>query len=91
MIVLIAMLSISVGLIFFIMGSYGLIRLSDNFCRLHALAKVDNLALGFILLGVGLLHQNWLTGLQLFAIWVFYLIASAASGYLFAKKFAGEE
>jgi len=90
MIELIACLLIAVGLLFFVMGSYGLIRLEDDFCCLHALSKVDNLALGFVLLGVGLLQQSLWLGLQLLVIWLFCLVASAASGYLFASKFARE-
>lgn len=82
---------LALGLTFFLMGSYGLLRLKDNFSRLHALSKIDNLALGFTLLGTGLLHQSWLLGLQLLVIWLLCLLASATSAYLLASRLAEEQ
>lgn len=82
---------ITLGLLFFVLASYGMFRLEDDLCRLHALSKIDNLALGFILLGVALLHQSGFMALQLFAIWLFCLITSAVSGYLLAQTLKREE
>ena len=44
--------AISLGVFFFLAGTVGLLRFPDVYTRLHALAKVDNLGLGFLLLGL---------------------------------------
>src|SRR5690606_29941407 len=42
---------ISLGLVFFVAGTLGLLRFPDVHSRLHALTKADNLGLGFIVSG----------------------------------------
>ena len=85
MIELLALLLILSGLFFFLSGSVGLLRLPDLFCRLHALAKADNVGLALIALGVTLIDGNPLHGLQLLLIWVLVLAASAVSSHLIAR------
>ncbi len=85
MIELLALLLILFGLFFFLSGSLGLLRLPDLFCRLHALAKADNLGLACIGLGVILIDRSILTGLQLVLIWGLVLAASAVSSHLIAR------
>jgi multicomponent Na+:H+ antiporter subunit G len=43
---------IGAGLLFFVAGTLGLIRLPDPVSRLHALTKADNLGLLFLCLGL---------------------------------------
>ena len=47
-----------IGGFFYFAGTVGLLRFPDVYCRLHALAKADNLGLGCILLGLALQAPN---------------------------------
>lgn len=85
MIDLLALVLIFCGLFFFVSGSIGLIRLPDLLCRLHALAKADNVGLACIALGVILIDGNPLHGLQLMLIWILVLASSAVSSHLIAR------
>ena len=80
-----AYLLITTGLVFFMVGSIGLLRLPDVYCRLHALTKADNLGLGLIGLGVALLHGSAITAVKMLLIWLLVLSASATSAHLIAR------
>ena len=86
MVELLALFLILSGLFFFLSGSLGLLRLPDLFCRLHALAKADNVGLACIGLGVILIERSILIGLQLAFVWVLVLAASAVSSHLIARQ-----
>ncbi|MCG6939329.1 MAG: monovalent cation/H(+) antiporter subunit G [Gammaproteobacteria bacterium] len=73
------------GLIFFLCGSIGLLRLPDLYSRLHALTKADNLGLGLLLAGLALYQRDLLFALKLILIWLAVLAASSASAYLIAQ------
>jgi multicomponent Na+:H+ antiporter subunit G len=79
------------GLIFFLCGSIGLLRLPDLYSRLHALTKADNLGLGLLLSGMGLYQQDLLFALKLLLIWLAVLAASSASAYLIAQQARRQE
>lgn len=85
MIDLMALLLIFTGLFFFLSGSVGLLRLPDLFCRLHALAKADNLGLAFISLGVMLIEASLLGSLKLLLIWILVMAASSVSSHLISR------
>jgi multicomponent Na+:H+ antiporter subunit G len=74
------------GLVFFVAGTVGLLRLPDPLTRLHALTKADNL--GLLLIAVGLLVQepDLLFGLKLALIWLLVLAAGATGAHLIAKR-----
>ena len=74
------------GLLFFMAGSIGLIRLPDVYSRLHALTKADNLGLGLLVLGLLLLASNWLMAVKLVLIWLLVLASSATSAHLIAQR-----
>jgi multicomponent Na+:H+ antiporter subunit G len=77
---------VSLGALFFLAGSLGLLRFPDTLARLHALTKADNLGLGLIMLGL-LPHVAWPFGaLKLIAVWVLVLVASASASQLIARK-----
>ena len=82
----IAMALIATGLIFFIAGSIGLLRLPDLYARLHALTKADNVGLGMLILGVILISGDLLTSLKLILVWLLVLASSAASAHLIAQR-----
>lgn len=75
-----------VGAGFFFAGTVGLLRFPDLYCRLHALAKVDNLGLGFIVLGLLVRADHPALAAKLLLIWVLALAAAATASYLVARR-----
>jgi multicomponent Na+:H+ antiporter subunit G len=74
-----------VGTVFFLAGTVGLLRFPDVYTRLHALTKADNLGLGFVIAGLALQAESWLSVLKLIIIWLLVLLASAAACHLVAR------
>ncbi len=74
------------GAFFYCAGTLGLLRFPDVYCRLHALAKADNLGLGCLLLGLALQADSLAAGLKLLLIWPLVLIASAGVSYAIARR-----
>lgn len=74
------------GAFFYFAGTVGLLRFPDLYTRLHALAKVDNLGLGCIVLGLALQADSPVVAAKLLLIWPLALIASAAIGYVIARR-----
>lgn len=86
MITWIANVFIGIGIIFMVFGTIGILRLPDLYCRLHALTKVDNLALGFIIFGIMLKCNSLFVLLKLILIWILVLISSAASSFFISQN-----
>jgi len=74
------------GAAFFLAGTVGLLRFPDVYCRLHALAKVDNLGLGLVVLGLMLRAEGLAQVLKLGLVWLLALAASATVAYLVARR-----
>lgn len=72
------------GTVFFLIGTVGLLRLPDAYCRIHALTKVDNLGLGLIVLGLLPSADGLAQALKLLLIWLVALGASATMGHVVA-------
>lgn len=79
-------LALLIGAAFFLAGTVGLLRFPDVYARLHALAKVDNLGLGFVVLGLVLRANDLITGLKLILVWLLALSASAVVSFLIARR-----
>jgi len=62
------------------------VRFPDVYTRLHALAKADNLGLGFVLAGLALQADSLAAALKLLLIWPLALAASAAVSYAIAHR-----
>lgn len=77
---------IGAGVLFFLAGSIGVLRLPDLLSRLHALTKVDNLGLGLIVLGLMLQAEGALEVTRLLLVWLLVLFASSVSCYLVAHS-----
>jgi len=77
---------LAIGALFFAAGTIGLLRFPDVYTRLHALAKVDTLGLGCVLLGLALQADNLAQALKLLLIWPLVLAASATVGYAIARR-----
>jgi multicomponent Na+:H+ antiporter subunit G len=76
---------ITVGVVFFIAGTMGLLRFPDLFTRLHALTKADNLGLGFIVAGLALYSGSWMVTIKLVLIWLLVMMSSAVASHLIAQ------
>lgn len=79
------------GAAFFFAGTVGLLRFPDAHSRLHALAKADNLGLGFIVAGLALRADSAAIAVKIVLIWIFALMGSAAVAFLIARAALGEE
>lgn len=75
-----------VGAAFFLAGTIALLRFPDVYTRLHALAKVDNIGLGFTTLGLLPRVDDPAEGLKLILVWLLVLAASAATSFLVARR-----
>ena len=51
-------LSIAIGVIALLIGSLGLIKLPDVYCRIHAVGMIDTAGASFIILGM-IIHQGF--------------------------------
>ena len=69
---------------FFLAGTVGLLRFPDVYCRLHAVAKADNLGLGFIAAGLAVEAESLVLACKLLLIWPLTLVASASVSYAIA-------
>lgn len=68
---------VSLGCLFILAGTVGLLRFPDTLTRLHALTKADNLGLGLVVLGL-LAQTSWPLGaLKLIALWLLALLGGA--------------
>jgi multicomponent Na+:H+ antiporter subunit G len=75
---------IAAGMMFFLAGSIGVLRLPDLLARLHALTKADNLGLGLIVLGLTLQADDAFEVARLLLVWLLVLFASSVGCYLVA-------
>ncbi|WP_201791543.1 monovalent cation/H(+) antiporter subunit G [Aeromicrobium sp. PE09-221] len=83
-------LLLAVGAIFMIAGTAGLLRFPDLPTRLHAVAKADNLGLGFIILGLIVHTVSNGAGagvvVKLLLIWALALLGTAVNSHLLAVR-----
>lgn len=79
-----SMTLIAAGMLFFLAGSIGVLRLPDLLSRLHALTKADNLGLGLVVFGLALQAANGFEVLRLLLVWLLVLFASSMACYLVA-------
>ena len=65
-------------------GTIGLLRFPDTLTRLHALTKVDNLGLGFIVLGLSLQADGFAAAMKLIGVWLLVQLSGAVVTQLVA-------
>ena len=75
----------TLGVLFFLAGTVGLLRFPDTLTRLHALTKADNLGLGLVVLGLLPQVSSPLGWLGLVAVWLLSLLSGATVGQLLAR------
>lgn len=85
MLLALSYLFLFLGVLFFIIGTIGLFRFIDLYTRLHAIAKVDNLGLGFIVLGLLLRCDDIFVALKLILIWLLALLSSATISFILSN------
>lgn len=83
---LFAGLLILLGAGFFVVGTVGLLRFPDTFCRLHALTKADGLGLALVCLGAAILAGTAGDAARLVLIWLFVALSSATCSHLVARS-----
>jgi multicomponent Na+:H+ antiporter subunit G len=71
-----------IGVAFFAAGTIGLLRFPDVATRLHAVAKADNLGLGFLVSGLVLLADDGWSVLRLVLTWLVALASSSIAAQL---------
>lgn len=81
---------LAAGCAFYLAGTVGLLRFPDLRCRLHALAKADNLGLGLVLAGLAVHLWSAAVTAKLALTWVLALLAATTSAQILARL-AGRE
>lgn len=76
---------VTLGALFFLAGTLGLLRFPDTLSRLHALTKADNLGLGLVVLGLLPQVSSPFGWLGLIAVWLVALLSGATVGQLLAR------
>jgi len=70
----------------FVTGTIGLLRFPDTLSRLHALTKIDNAALGLVVIGL-LPYADGLAGAgKLILIWVLMQITGGTVSQMVAQR-----
>ena len=78
-------LSIAIGVISLLIGSLGLIKLPDVYCRIHAVGMIDTTGAGLIILGM-IIHQGFsLVSFKLALIGVFLFFTSPIATHAVAQ------
>ena len=78
-------LSIAIGVIALLIGSLGLIKLPDVYCRIHAVGMIDTAGASFIILGM-IIHQGFsLVSFKLALIGVFMFFTSPIATHAVAQ------
>lgn len=79
------------GGVFFLAGTFGLLRFPNAMCRLHALTKADNLGLGFIVIGLAMRSLVLPVIIKLILIWLTVMLVSSTACYLVGNDILEEE
>jgi multicomponent Na+:H+ antiporter subunit G len=73
------------GAFFFFVGTTGLIRMPDVFCRMHATTKCDTLGAGMILVGLMIFNGLSVISLKLLLILIFIWLTNPTAAHIIAK------
>ena len=78
-------LSIAIGVIALLIGSLGLIKLPDVYCRIHAVGMIDTAGASFIILGMIIQQGFSLVSFKLALIGVFLFFTSPIATHAVAQ------
>ncbi|KIC48035.1 monovalent cation/H(+) antiporter subunit G [Tateyamaria sp. ANG-S1] len=73
------------GAVFFVAGTVGILRFPDVFSRLHAVTKADNLGLGLVAAGTGIMTADGFVAAKLALVWLLIAVSGAIGGHLIAR------
>ena len=76
---------ICLGVLFFCIGTLGLLRFPDAYCRIHATTKCDTFGAGSILLALALYDLFSFNTLKLVLIMALIFAYSPTAGHLLAR------
>lgn len=83
---LLSIMLISLGVLFFVVGTLGMLRFDSALNRLHALTKADNLGAGFIILGLIVQANSWALVMKYVMIWGLVLVSAALVSHLMGQR-----
>jgi multicomponent Na+:H+ antiporter subunit G len=73
------------GLFFVLVGTLGVLRMPDVYCRLHAAGMTDTMGAGFLLLGMSI-QAGWsLLALRLILVYAFLTFTSPIGTHALAR------
>ena len=78
-------LSIFVGVVALLIGSVGLVRLPDVFCRIHAVGMIDTAGASFIILGMVIYEGFTLVTVKLLFVGIFLFFTSPIATHAVAQ------
>lgn len=76
---------ISIGTVFILIASFGILRMPDLLMRMHAATKAGSLGVGFVLLGVSIDFQKFNVTLESIIAIVFIAITAPIASHLIAR------
>ncbi len=82
---LLGAISISVGLLFCIIGVVGVYRLSDIYCKQHATGLIDTAGIFFICLGLSIKSGFVLVSIKPILLAILIAMVSAPTSYTFME------
>lgn len=78
-------LSIFIGVVAMLIGSLGLMRLPDVFCRIHAVGMIDTAGASLIILGMAIHEGFTLVTAKLIFIGIFLFFTSPVAAHAVAQ------
>ncbi len=81
----IALILISAGSFFLLLGSIGIVRFPDFYSRTHAMSKPDTLGVLLTLTGLALLNGWNLSSLKLFLVVLFVALTNASATHALGR------
>ena len=85
LILILSGLSIFIGVVALLIGSLGLIRLPDVFCRIHAVGMIDTAGASFIIFGMVIYEGLTLVTVKLLFIGIFLFFTSPIATHAVAQ------
>ncbi len=82
---IIVMIFLFGGVFFFTVGTIGVLRLPDVFCRLHANTKSDTLGVGLVLASLVIYEGLSSAGVKLIFMIIFIWITNPTAGHIIAR------
>lgn len=82
---LVSWAAILAGSMFVLVGTLGLLRLPDVYCRLHGAGMTDTMGAGLLVAGMLLQAPDWLVAAKLVLILVFLAFTSPITSHALAR------